>query len=826
MPFNPHQVDLPITDIIDEVKSKLVSDNRLIVNAPPGAGKSTILPLALLEEKWLEGQKIILLEPRRLAARSIAHRMAQLLDEPVGQTIGYRIRFETRVSEQTKIEVVTEGILTRMLQSDNALEDVGLILFDEFHERSLHADLALALSLEAQQVLRPDLRLVVMSATLNMPELETLLKAPVAVSQGKQYPVEIRYTGETDQFMIPEMAARVIKQAFREQPGDILAFFPGEGEIRKCEELLKKELPQVAIHPLFGQLPQNKQLAAIFPDKNGRRKVVLATSIAETSLTIEGIKVVVDAGFIRKATFDPGSGLSRLVTLPVTKDTADQRAGRAGRLSPGVCYRMWTQATHAHLQDFSTPELLDADLSSLVLELANWGITNANDLNWLNPPPAGHVASARELLHELEALEDNRITEHGKRIQQLPCHPRIAHMLLEADEMGLAPLAADVAALIEERDPMPDAGIDISVRVETLHRFRSENRKGGRMSRIEQVANSYRDLLKVEPSDGPVDPYEVGFVLSMAYPERIASARPGNNAQFQLANGRYAVAGHRDDLAHEPWLAVAHLNARDGLGKIHLAAPLNPKDLAVRVREREVITWDTRKGGLIATKDLSIGSIILQSKPLSNPDPANIKSAILDAVKKEAKQLLDFSDEVIQWQLRVSSLRQWNPNESWPEVATSTLLATADSWLEPYLENVRTAEDLKKLNLRDVLQHMLEYDKQQSLDELAPVKITVPSGSQLKLKYRENGEPPILSVRLQELFGLAESPRINGGKQEVLLDLLSPGFKPVQRTSDLKSFWNDTYYEVRKDLKRRYPKHRWPDDPWSVDPGVFKKKSS
>lgn len=823
MSFDPYKVDLPIIEITGEVKARLASGNRLIVNAPPGAGKSTILPLALLEEKWLEGQKIILLEPRRLAARSIAYRMAQLLDEPVGQTVGYRIRFETRVSDQTKIEVVTEGILTRMLQSDNALEGVGLVIFDEFHERSLHADLALAFTLEAQQVLRPDLRLLVMSATLNMPELETLLKAPAVVSQGKQYPVAIQYTGETDPYMIPEMAARVILQAFREQTGDILAFFPGEGEIRKCEELLKKDLPQAAIHPLFGQLPQKKQLAAIFPDKQGRRKIVLATSIAETSLTIEGIKVVVDSGFIRKASFDPGSGLSRLVTLPVTKDTADQRTGRAGRLSPGVCYRMWTPATHAHLQEFSTPELLEADLTSLALELAHWGITDAQELNWLNPPPLGHMHAASELLHELEALEDGKITSHGKQIQQLPCHPRIAHMLLEADKMGLAALATDIAALIEERDPLPDAGIDLSIRVEALHRFRDENRKGGRMNRIEQVANSYRGLLKTEPDNGIVDPYEVGFVLSMAYPERIASARPGNNAQFQLANGRYAVAGHRDDLSHEPWLAVAHLNARDGLGKIHLAAPLNPKDLAVRVREREVITWDTRKGGLVATKDLSIGSIVLQSKPLTHPDPSAIKAAILEVISKEGRQLLDFSEEVVQWQLRVLSLRLWNEDTSWPDVSTENLLSTSDKWLEPYLDNVRTPEDLKKINLREVLQHTLAYDKQQLLDSLAPLKIKVPSGSQLPLKYRDEGLPPILSVRLQELFGLAETPTINGGKQEVLLDLLSPGFKPVQRTADLRSFWNDAYFEVRKDLKRRYPKHRWPEDPWAVDPGVFKK---
>lgn len=758
-----------------------------------------------------------MLEPRRLAARSIAHRMAELLGEPVGKTIGYRIRFENRTSEATRIEVVTEGILTRMLQTDNALESIGLVIFDEFHERSIHADLTLALCLESQQVLRPELRLLVMSATLNMPELEHMLQAPCVVSEGRQYPVDVRYTGTSDVRMIPELAARTILQAVREQKGDILAFFPGEGEIRKCEELLRKELKEIALHPLYGKLPQHKQLAAIFPDKKGKRKVVLATSIAETSLTIEGIDTVVDTGFSRKSTFDPGSGLSRLETYPVSRDTADQRAGRAGRLAPGVCYRMWTKATHAHLQEYATPELLEADLCTLVLELSNWGITKPGQLKWLNPPPGTHLTQARELLDQLGALEEHRITDHGKNILSLPCHPRIAHMILEAEEMGLSGLASDIAAFIEERDPLPEAGIDVSIRVETLRRFRRENRVTGRFTRIEKVAESYRSLLRSDPENDPVDPYEVGLVLSMAYPERIACARPGNNAQFQLANGKYAMVGHRDDLAHEPWLAVAAMDARDGMGKIFLAAPLNPKDLAPLVKEREVITWDTRKGGLIASKDLRIGNIVLKSSPLPNPDPSHLKAAIIDAIRKEGERLLDFNEDVQQWQLRVLSLKKWNPEEGWPEVTTEHLLATSGEWLTPYLDPIKTPEDLKKINLSEVLHHTLEYDRQVQLDELAPVRITVPTGSQLKLEYRTDGEPPILSVRLQEVFGLEDTPQINNGRQQVLLDLLSPGFKPVQRTSDLRSFWSTTYYEVKKELKRRYPKHYWPEDPWTAE---------
>ncbi|XOV94971.1 MAG: ATP-dependent helicase HrpB [Bacteroidota bacterium] len=815
--FDPYQIDLPITTVLKDVQVHLAQKNRLIVNAPPGAGKSTLLPLALLGSEWLGDQKIIMLEPRRLAARAIAHRMSELLGEEVGETVGYRIRFETRISEATKIEVVTEGILTRILQSDNGLEGIGMVIFDEFHERSLHADLALALTLESQQVLRPDLRLMIMSATINIPELVELLDSPSVTSDGRLFPVTTHYTGESDLKMIPELAARTILQATRDQKGDILAFFPGESEIRKCEEILKKELTGFSIHPLFGQLLQNKQLAAIFPNKHGKRKVVLSTSIAETSLTIEGITTVVDTGFSRKSRFDPGSGLSRLETVPVSKDTADQRAGRAGRLSPGVCYRMWTKATHTRLKDYSTPEILEADLSNLVLELANWGITDPMQVGWLNSPPTSHLSQAGELLHELGALETNRITEHGKRILQLPCHPRIGHMILESRDMELSSLASDIAAFIEERDPMPDAGVDLSIRVETLRRFRLENRVSGRFIRIEKIAESYRSLLNTTSDNGPIDPYEVGLILSLAYPERIACSRPGNNAQFQLANGKYAMIGHRDDLAHEPWLAVANIDARDGMGKIFLAAPLNPRDLAPLVKEREQIVWDTRKGGFIASRDLRIGSIVLQSKPISDPDPEKVTEAILEAIHKEGEQLLNFNEAVNQWQLRVQSLRTWNPDEEWPDMTIPHLLATCRNWLLPHLQGVRTPEALRKIDLKEVLHHTLNFDKQQLLDKLAPERIEVPSGSSLKLIYRDNGEPPILSVRLQEVFGLENTPRINGGKQEVLLDLLSPGFKPVQRTSDLKSFWSHAYFEVRKDLKRRYPKHYWPEDPWTAE---------
>lgn len=828
MTFNPFESDLPITEVIPEVQQKLQANNTLIVNAPPGAGKSTLLPLALLDSPWLEGKKIIMLEPRRLAAKSIANRMADLLNEKAGQRIGYRIRFENKTSEQTQIEVVTEGILTRMLQSDNAIEDIGLVIFDEFHERSIHADVALALCRESQSILRSDLRIMIMSATLDMQQLPQLLNAPVVISQGRQYPVDIHHLdGSDDWRLLPELTARTIIDAIEKHSGDVLVFLPGQGEIKKCEEILRGQLQKVVIHPLYGQLPPGKQQAAILPDQHGRRKVVLATSIAETSLTIEGVKIVVDSGFGRTLKFDPNSGLSRLETIQIAKDSADQRAGRAGRLSHGVCYRMWSKATDDRRASHRTPEILEADLASLVLDMSQWGINDIQQMTWLTPPSTGMLAQATDTLHQLDALENDAITAHGKKMHQLPCHPRIAHMLLMAKENDELALATDIAAILEERDPLPrDTGIDINLRIEALRRFRKENLDGRKMANIEKVAASYRKLFHISVDNSYVDPYEAGLLLAYAYPERIAFARPGNNAQFQLANGRYAVAGHKDDLAWEPWLAVAHIDARDGLGKIFMAAPLNPKDLAPMVKEQEIITWDTKKGGLIASKDLRIGNIVLQSTPLPDPDESQLTGAISNAIKKEGQHLLDFSKEVTQWQNRILSLRKWQPEANWPDVSTTTLLANNDKWLTPYLNSVKKPEDLKKIDLLSALHHHLDWELQKALDELAPTRIEVPSGSNVKIEYHANGEPPVLAVRLQEMFGLAETPTIVNGQVSLLLHLLSPGFKPVQITQDLKSFWNNAYYEVRKDLKRRYPKHSWPDDPWSAEAvrGVRRRK--
>ncbi len=813
--INFQQTNLPICDVLNELQNSLAQNTAVILSAPPGAGKSTLVPLALLEEKWLEGRKVIMLEPRRLAAKTVATRMAELLGEQVGETVGYRIRFESRVSAKTKIEVVTEGILTRMLQQDNSLEGVGIVIFDEFHERSIFADVALALCRDAQQVLREDLRILVMSATLNLEELKNLLQAPVVESLGKQYPVDLIYTEEPDIFMLAEAAAFTVNRALSEQKGDVLVFLPGEGEIRKCEEILQRT-SGIEIHPLYGNLPPHQQMAAIMPSKSGTRKVVIATSIAETSLTIEGIKVVVDSGYGRVQKFDARSGLSKLETIQISKDSADQRAGRAGRLSAGVCYRMWTKPMHAKLAEHRTPEIVEADLASFVLDMAVWGVQNINSLTWLTPPPLHHIVTAKELLEELNALENGKITEHGKKMQALPCHPRVAHMMLIALENDKVHLAADIAALLEERDPLgKESGIDINLRIETLRRERARKSVGRKFSRIAKIAEQYRSMFKCDENNSPVDPYETGVLLVHAYPERIACARPGNNAQFQLSGGNLAQAHHQDDLAHEPWLAIANLDARDGMGKIFLASSLNPKDLMPLLKEKEIIQWNSKKGALVAVREMRLGNIVLKSTPLPKPDQEKIQQVICEAIKKDGAHLLDWNKEVTQFQNRILSLKKWNSEQEWPDVSTEYLLSIAEEWLMPYLVNIKSNDDLKKLNLHDILFHFLDYTKQQELNKMAPAKMEVPSGSHITLEYFASASAPVMAVRIQEVFGLAETPKVNNNKISLLMHLLSPAYKPVQITGDVKSFWENTYFEVRKELKPRYPKHAWPDDPWN-----------
>ncbi|WP_246535374.1 ATP-dependent helicase HrpB [Litoribacter ruber] len=813
MSFDPFSLDLPIKEIIPAVKEILTNENTLIVKAPPGAGKSTLLPLALMNEPWLEGKKVLILEPRRLAAKSIAMRMADLQGTKIGEEVGYMIRFENRTSPHTKIDVLTEGILTRLIQQDNALENVGLVIFDEFHERNIHADVAMALCREVQQVLRPDLRIMIMSATIDLTQLAHMLSAKEIESKGRQYPVDVKYWGDTDEWSIVDTVNNVILKSIDEYEGDILVFLPGQAQIMQCHDFLRSTLPHFAIHPLFGMLPFQKQQAAIVPNPH-KRKIVLATSIAETSLTIEGISLVVDSGYGKTSKFDPRSGLSRLKTIKVTQDAADQRAGRAGRLGPGHCIRLWSKATQERLETFRTPEILEADLASLVLDLYAWGIEGYQQMVWLTPPPQGAFQQAVELLESLEAILNGKLTEHGLQMQKLPCHPRIAHMLIKSKNIGQQALATDLAAVIEEKDPLgKDAGTDINHRIEKLRRLRKENNVHGPFRKVDTVAQHYRRMLGIEASNDVYDIFETGILLAYAYPDRIACARPGNNAQFQLSNGRIAMMGHRDDLAHESWLAVANMDARDGIGKIFLASPINPKDLMPMIEDREIIEWDFKQGKLGAEKVMRIGNIVLKSQPLKHVDPELAERAILKAIKTDGDKLLNFSESVVQLQNRIESLNAWNSDEIFPAFTTEEILNRAPEWLPPYISNIRREEDLFKLDLKEILINALPWEKQQLLEKLAPEKIEVPSGSYIKLHYQPNGEKPILAVRLQELFGMVETPLVNDGRQGVLIHLLSPGFKPVQVTDDLRSFWQNTYFEVKKELKRRYPKHSWPEEP-------------
>ncbi|TVP43392.1 MAG: ATP-dependent helicase HrpB, partial [Mongoliibacter sp.] len=719
MKFPPTSIDLPVNAILEQVKNSLRQNNTLIVTAPPGAGKSTVLPLSLLEESFLKGKKILMLEPRRLAAKSIAIRMADLLGEPVGNTVGYRIRFDNKVSAKTKIEVLTEGILTRILHNDNALENVGLVIFDEFHERNIHADLAMALCRESQQVLRPDLRIMVMSATLDMPVLAKLLNAPTIASEGKQYPVEVRYTGDYDLYSMPEILSQVVIKVVKENDGDVLAFLPGQGEIRKTESILKSKLKDFSIHPLYGQLSPIAQHQAIMPRKDGKRKIVLATSIAETSLTIEGIKAVVDCGYGRTSKFNPRSGLSRLETVPISKDAADQRAGRSGRLGPGVCYRMWSEASHAYLDNFRKPEIQDADLAPLVLELAKWGAGNIGDLTWLSPPPQGAVAQAFDLLEQLEAIELGKITEHGQKLHSIPAHPRIAHMLLKAKKMGDVALAADIAALLEERDPLkPEIGVDINLRIEAIRRARKEKLSLKGIRKIEKIASQYRRTLAVNEDNAAVDPYEVGLLIAYAYPERIASARPGNNAQFQLANGKIAMMGHKDELAHESWLAISHVDERDGMGKIFMAAPINPTDLRPLLQEKRIVKWDKQSGELLAMRTLGIGSIVLRSTPVSDLSEEEKIRALIPVIQQDIKRYLNLDEEVEQFLNRIQLLKSSYPNDDFPDYSTEWLKNNLEAWIAPYLHGIRKSDDLKKLDIKEILNSRMEFLTQQSLNEL------------------------------------------------------------------------------------------------------------
>lgn len=816
----------PVLKIIDDLQAKLSANPLVILQAPPGAGKSTVVPLHLIEQSWLGNKKIIMLEPRRLAARSVAVRMASMIQQEIGNTIGYIVRFDSKVTVQTKVEVVTEGILTRKIQQNSSLDEVGLLIFDEFHERSLHADTALALSLQVQQLLRPDLKILIMSATLDTKQLSaTLSNAPVVVSSGKQFPVEVKYDSPAANDHIVQHTAKAIKRALRENFGDILVFLPGAGEIQRVAALLEQNALEAEIFQLFGDLSFKKQQEAILPHPQGKRKVVLATSIAETSLTIEGIGVVIDCGYSRVPKFNPRTGLTTLETVRVSKASADQRAGRAGRLGPGTCYRLWSEGIHNTLQPSQAPEILEADLAPLLLELAEWGVSDFNELTWLDVPSAGAQSQAKDLLHQLGALQNDRITSRGKAMLRLPTHPRIAHMLLEASAMSetnALQIATDVAALLEEKDPLgKETGSDLSLRINLLREWRCGRRVNGDcnlLDRIERLAFNWRRIFKIQIDNTRADDHLVGKILRAAYPERVAKQLEKHSRRYKLLNGRVVSLPENDPLVREPWISVAHLDGGQSEGRVFIAAPLDEKELHSLAKEMQIVRWDSEREMLVGTTEQRIGSLMLSAKPIHKiPEEVAIVE-LLKVLREKGLQFIGWSENEIHWQARVLSLKVWRPEEAWPDVSEEKLISSAHEWLSPFLSGMLKAADFSKLNLKQIVATILPWELASKLDVLTPSKLEVPTGSMIKVQYFEDGRPPIMEVRLQELFGLTETPSVNAGRTKVILHLLSPGFKPVQVTQDLVSFWNNTYSEVRKELRARYPKHSWPEDPWTAEP--------
>ena len=830
--------ELPVWSIADAVSRALREHQAVVVTAPPGAGKSTLLPLTLFFDAPVAG-KILMLEPRRLAARQIAERMAELLGEPVGKTVGYRIRFETRVSKDTRIEVLTEGILTRMLESDPTLEGVGVVIFDEYHERSLHSDLALALSRQAQQILRPDLRLLVMSATIDASAICEALQAPLLESHGRMFPVEILYAKEdTDRQDMPQAAASAVRRALQEQEGDVLVFLPGQGEIMRCAEMLQESAGKaVSVFPLYGNLPPAEQRRAIMPSAKGERKVVLATPIAETSLTIEGVRIVIDSGLCRTLVFDQRTGLSHLETVTISMDMATQRMGRAGRLAPGICYRLWTKAAEHRMAERRKAEIEYADLAPMLLDIAAFGEPDALALPWLTPPPVHGLVAARQLLLSLGAIDEKGIiTPLGRQMSALPCHPRISRMILRASALGDVALACDIAALLEEKDPLAqkENDADMAERISLLRRAR-RHKNLALFARIAQVAEAYRSMMRTKEDNADVATEVVGRLVAYAYPERVAM-QMDRAGRYRLASGDEVRLDRSDPLSSYPWLAIAKSFSNSSLkggeqkaspsrggwgGSVFLAAAVEPSDLEELATERDHVAWDAGQDCLFMQREWRIGRLLLRSKPIHDA-PRDLQERVLcDAVTKNGLSMLSWSDDVSALQRRVAQVAAWHPELNIPDLSTSHLLETAHEWLPFYLDDAghlrTTGTALRKIDLCGALWALIPYDLQQQIERLAPSHIVVPTGSRIRLDYRQGADAPVLSVRLQECFGMKETPCVDDGRVPVQMELLSPGYKPVQLTSDLGSFWQNTYFEVRGELRRRYPKHYWPDNPLEAE---------
>jgi ATP-dependent helicase HrpB len=823
---------LPIDEVLPQLRSALVRHRNAVVEAPPGAGKSTVVPIALLDEPWLRGGKLIMLEPRRLATRAVATRMATTLGESPGETVGYRMRMETRVSRRTRIEVVTEGVFTRMLQSDPALEGVGAVLFDEFHERSLHADTGLAFALDSQENLTPELRLLVMSATLDGAAVAKLLgDAPVVSASGRRYPVQTHYLGTGLPLLpsygpgpreSPELAViRAIKRALTESPGDMLVFLPGAGEIRRVQGMLDFAGPEVDVYPLFGELAAGEQDAALKPARAGRRKIVLATNIAETSLTIDGVRIVIDAGLERRSLFDPASGMNRLELQRISRASADQRTGRAGRTAPGVCYRLWGEGADRSLAAYAPPEVCVADLAPLALDLAAWG-TEAGALKWLDAPPAATLTSARDLLQRLGALDDSgKVTPHGRAMQQFPAHPRLAHLLLKARELGATSLASELAALLSDRDLLRAGGgardSDMRTRLDVLRKGGADR---GALDRVRRAQRQFAAQLG-EP-DSRSDTVDAGVLLGLAYPDRIARRRPGADARYQLSNGRGAVFASAESIAREEFIVAVDLDDRDREARIQLAAPLAKADLlqyfAPQLVRADELVWDERHEAVAARRVIRLDQLIVEEKPLNDVPREASAAAMLTGVRAMGLEALPWDDEARNFVARSEFVRRLERKDvaDWPDLSRDALAADL-GWLEPFLQGATRRAQLNRVPLLDALQARLGYERQRKLEELAPTHVSLPTGSRARIDYLSDNAP-IASMRMQEVFGLAATPRIGGGAVPVTFELLSPARRPLQVTRDLASFWKNAYVEVRKDMRGRYPRHYWPENPLEAEP--------
>ncbi len=843
---------LPVDQVIPDIKQHLLHEQQLVLQAPPGAGKTTAVPLALLDQPWLADKKIIMLEPRRLAARNAASRMAYLLGEKVGQTVGYQIRADRCYSDKTKILVVTEGILTRKLQSDPELADCALVIFDEFHERNLQADLSLAFCLQSQELLRPDLKILVMSATLNSQAISQLMNhATVINSEGRSYPVEIVFlpekTARPEKYKITAMMGSMIQKILAVEQGNLLVFLPGVREIRQLESQLRtylaeQHLDHVVLAPLYGDLTQAQQDQAILPTTEGKRKIVLATNIAETSLTIEGVNVVIDSGLQRVSRFNPGSGMNSLETVFISQDSAEQRSGRAGRLRAGKCYRMWTESQHRQLARHSDAEILTSDLSPFMLELANWGVHQVDELHWLDLPGEGAVAQARELLQELGALQaDGKITAHGKHMLALGTHPRLAHMMLKALALNCAYEACLIAALLSEKDIYTSAAArssDISERVSLLQQFKNKSFKSDgsvdsrQAKRVIETADLFYQQLK-SFKQSTVDQTTAhehlhGVLLGFAYPDRIGQCRNAHEGRYLLSNGKGAFFGADDDLSGVAYLVVADLDGQQREARIYKASAISLEQIETYfpelIESKTSVSWNASLQRVEASKKNRLGALVLSESKIESPDKDEVNAALLEGIKIEGPGCLPWSKESIAYRQRVQFLNtQKQKNQGsriadmlkqtdLPDLSDDYLLQNLDAWLLPHLNGQNSIKKLQNLNLLNVLVSSVSWPQQKLLDELAPTHVTVPSGSRIAIDYSDP-EAPTLAVRLQELFGQQQTPSVINGEFKLLVHLLSPGYQPMQVTQDLASFWQTTYFDVKKELRGRYKKHYWPDDP-------------